>query len=82
MIGQYVSSIATKMGMRFSQVSPVDNHALDSPDVFILDIPSKGTFVRILLLKSDLDSLWMEGNNTLEERTRIYLSYWQNTLES
>jgi hypothetical protein len=57
MIEEFVSALATQMGMAPPKVSLVDGHHLGCIDVHLLNVSSKDHVVSALVFQSDIDTL-------------------------
>ncbi|OGU15555.1 MAG: hypothetical protein A2076_12880 [Geobacteraceae bacterium GWC2_53_11] len=82
MIEQFVSGIATRMGMNLSKVTLVDGQPLGCIDVQLLNMSSKGHVVSALVFQVDIENLKNGvGCDSLEVRMRSSLSRLQKLLE-
>ena len=74
MINEYVSNLATQMGISISNISLRDGRATGCVDGFILSLESNGSVASEFVHQSELDSLQSCSFNTsLELKVKVAL---------
>jgi hypothetical protein len=78
MIEEFVTDIATQLGIDLTSVSLVDGHLLGCNDAHLLNMTSKGHVVSALVFKADVENLRRGvGCDRLEIMIRAALSRLQ-----